>query len=154
MRLNFQICVALSFLIVAVACKSDAEKSAKESVSPDCHRYYPAASKQTFDGRVGGLVFRNASSRPVELKLYHPDGDGSVELGWTVPANTTADLGNGFGNDWGIRADTSCVTTLGRAGIWDSLRFVIAWRADSLVAGEPADARGPLVPADSLRSNI
>jgi hypothetical protein len=36
--------------------------------------------RRWFDGRVSAVLLRNASSREVEVKLYHPDGFGDAEL--------------------------------------------------------------------------
>ena len=150
-----RVIVALAILAATASCDEGTQSSLTRSLTGDCRRYEPAGAKVTFDGRVGGLVFRNASGRAVDLLLYHPDSDGSIEVGWSVPGNTSADLGNGFGNDWGIRAATSCVTTVGRAGRWSDGRFLIEWRGDSLIAGDSTViGAGKAVPAESLRPAV
>jgi hypothetical protein len=97
---------------------------------------------------VGSLIFRNDAPERVRVEVYHPDGHGAVESSWTVPAGTVANLGGGFGNDWGIRAGTGCATTLGRAGHWSEGRFIVDWRENALTPGAP-----PTTTPTALRPN-
>ena len=94
-----------------------------------CEPYDPSAAKATFDGRVGTIEIRNATSNAVNVELYHPDGTGAVELTATAGAGST-EIAGGFGNDWGVRLGDQCVTTLGEAGAWTGDRFVIDWPDD------------------------
>jgi hypothetical protein len=45
-----------------------------------CQVYWPHLAKRTYDGRVGAVLLHNASPRQAEVKVYHPDGTGDVEL--------------------------------------------------------------------------
>ena len=85
------------------------------------------------------------------VAVFHPDGAGWEEVRWTVPAGAVVDLGGGFGNDWGIRADTSCITTLGRVGRWSDGGFAVAWRAGALLAADSADVPQRELPPDERR---
>jgi hypothetical protein len=96
--------------------------------------YGPAEAKRSFDGRVGAVVVRNHSARPVQVRVYHPDGDGTYpEDTWTVRAGAEAALGNGFGNDWGLQVNASCVATLGTSARWSDGTFVVTWDGDKVV---------------------
>ena len=106
-----------------------------------CQVYRPHLAKQTFDGRVGTVLLRNASRQEVEVKIYHPDGLGDVELRRRVAAGAVLALQGAdrarlaLGNDWGIQAEHSCVATLGEAAQWAPGEFSLRWEGDSLRAG-------------------
>jgi hypothetical protein len=106
-----------------------------------CRLYRPHLAKRTFDGRVGAVLLRNAGTREIEVKLYHPDGIGDVELRRRVPPGTTMALEGdegvrlALGNDWGIQVDHSCVTTLGQTGEWAPGEFPVRWDGGRLRAG-------------------
>lgn len=106
-----------------------------------CQVYRPQLAKQTFDGRVGAVLVRNASPRQVEVKVYHPDGLGDVELRRRLaPGAVLALEGDDgsrlpLGNDWGIQVEQSCVATLGQAAEWQPGEFSLRWEGDSLRAG-------------------
>jgi hypothetical protein len=106
-----------------------------------CQVYRPHLAKRTFDGRVGAVLLRNASPREVEMKLYHPDGLGDVELRRRVAAGAVLVLQSGdgtrlaLGNDWGIQVEQSCVATLGQAAEWAPGEFSLRWEGDSLRTG-------------------
>ena len=135
----------LGLLQLVAACGAG-EGTSQRTVA-NCRPYDPATAKRAFDGRVGSIIFRNASGERVHVDVYHPDGQGSVEVSWTVPAGAVADLGAGFGSDWGIRAGAGCTTTLGQAGRWSEGRFVIDWRESTLTPGEsPKTNPAPLKP--------
>ena len=116
----------------------------------ECQVYRPQAAKATYDGRVGGVVVRNASPHAVEVKVYHPDGLGDVERRWTVPAGVISALRGpdqqplSVGNDWGIQVARSCVLTLGQAAAWHSAEFSLTWTGADLQPGlDPAEERQP-----------
>ncbi len=106
-----------------------------------CQVYRPHLAKQTFDGRVGSVLLRNASRREVEVKVYHPDGSGDVELRRRVAAGAVLVLEDpegtrlALGNDWGIQVEHSCVATLGTAAEWAPGEFSLRWAGDSLRPG-------------------
>lgn len=106
-----------------------------------CQVYRPHLAKQTFDGRVGAVLLHNASPRTVEVRLYHPDGLGDVELRRRVGAGALLVLQDAdgarlaLGNDWGIQVEQSCVVTLGQAAEWGPGEFSLRWEGDSLRAG-------------------
>jgi hypothetical protein len=106
-----------------------------------CQVYRPHLAKRTFDGRVGAVLLRNASPREVELKVYHPDAQGHVELRRRLPAGAVLVLQDtdgarlALGNDWGIQVEQSCVATLGQAAEWAPGEFSLRWDGDSLRAG-------------------
>jgi uncharacterized membrane protein len=108
------------------------------SVSSTCQVYRPHLAKQTFDGRVGAVLLHNATSAHAELKVYHPDGVGDVELRRRVaPGAVLALAGNDggrltLGNDWGIQVDESCVATLGQAAAWTPGEFSLRWDGQRL----------------------
>lgn len=123
-------------LLMAAAC----ERSAP-SAEAACRTYRPSVARRTFDGRVGAVLVRNASSGTIEVLVFHPDGDGSVELGWQVAAGDVLPLQGpdgrrlALGSDWGIQIENSCVTTLGRAAEWRLGEFALRWEGDSVRAG-------------------
>ena len=106
-----------------------------------CQVYRPHLAKRTFDGRVGSVLLRNASPGAVEVKFYHPDALGDVELRRRVPAGALLVLQGSdesrlaLGNDWGIQVEQSCVRTLGQAAAWAPGEFSLRWEGDSLRAG-------------------
>lgn len=106
-----------------------------------CQVYRPHLAKRTFDGRVGAALLRNASSREVKVKVYHPDGLGDPELRWRVAAGAVLAMQGAdgawlwLGNDWGIQVEQSCVATLGQAAEWAAGEFALRWEGDSLRAG-------------------
>ncbi len=108
---------------------------------PSCQVYRPHRAKQSFDGRVGAVLLRNASSREVEVKLYHPDGLGDVELrrrvlsGAVLAVQDAEGTRLALGNDWGIQVEQSCVMTLGQAAAWAPGEFSLRWDGDSMRAG-------------------
>lgn len=73
--------------------------------------------------------------------MYHPDGQGDVELRWRVAAGAVLALQGAdslrlaLGNDWGIQVGRSCVSTLGDAAEWNPGEFSLRWDGDSLRAG-------------------
>jgi hypothetical protein len=85
-----------------------------------CQVYRPRAAKRTFDGRVGAVLLRNAGPRSVEVRIYHPDGLGDVELRRQAPAGAELALQGAdssrlvLGNDWGIQVGQSCVAPWAR----------------------------------------
>lgn len=103
------------------------------SVSSACQVYRPHLAKRTFDGRAGAVLLHNATSRRVEVKVYHPDGVGDVELRrHLAPGSVLALAGDdgerlSLGNDWGIQVDESCVATLGEAAAWGTGEFSLRW---------------------------
>jgi hypothetical protein len=107
----------------------------------DCRVYRPRLAKQTFDGHVGAVLLHNATTREAEVRLYHPDGQGDVELRRRAAPGKVLVLQseNGerlaLGNDWGIQVNGSCVATLGQAGKWSLGEFTLRWDGDSLRAG-------------------
>jgi hypothetical protein len=107
----------------------------------DCRLYRPHLAKRTFDGRVGSVLVRNAGSREVELKVYHPDGIGDVEMRRRVGAGAVLALQGedgarlALGNDWGVQIDRSCISTLGEAAEWAPGEFSLRWEGDSLRPG-------------------
>lgn len=123
-------------LVLTLACRAG-EPRAGSRVHSNCRPYEPAIAKRTFDGRVGSIIFHNDGPERVHVEVYHPDGQGP-EISWIVPPRQVADLGGGFGNDWGIRAGSGCVTTLGQVGYWSDGRFIVDWRENSLSPGTPA----------------
>jgi hypothetical protein len=106
-----------------------------------CQVYRPHLAKQTFDGRVGAVLVRNASAREVEVKVYHPDGLGDIELRRRVAPGAVLGLEGddgsrlALGNDWGIQVEQSCVATLGQAAEWKPGEFSLRWEGDSLRPG-------------------
>jgi hypothetical protein len=106
-----------------------------------CQTYRPHLAKQTFDGRIGAVLVRNATPREVEVKVYHPDGLGEVELRRRIaPGAVLALEGNDgsrlpLGNDWGIQVEQSCVATLGQAAEWKPGEFSLRWDGDGLRPG-------------------
>ena len=95
-------------------------------------------AKRTFDGRVGRVVVHNETDRAVRLRIYHPDGDGShPEHEWTLAGGADSALGDAFGNDWGLRADGACLSTVGSLAGWSDGTFTLTWTGDSLRAGPP-----------------
>lgn len=129
--------VALGLILSGLA---GCERSRPGLLAP-CQVYRPHLAKRTFDGRVGAVLLRNTSLREVEVKVYHPDGAGDVEMRWHVPARKVLAMqaGDGtrlaLGNDWGIQVDQSCVATLGQAAEWAAGEFSLRWEGDSLRAG-------------------
>jgi hypothetical protein len=127
--------VALS-LVVLVGCDRG-----KPATVPDCQLFHPERAKRTFDGRVGAVLLRNAAGREVELKAYHPDGTGDVELRRRVAPGSVLVLEGdegvrlALGNDWGIQVEQSCVQPLGESAEWVSGEFFLRWDGDSLRAG-------------------
>ena len=104
----------------------------------DCDRFDPVIAKRTFDGRVGRVIVYNDTERPVRLRIFHPDGDGShPEQEWMLPAGADSLLGEGFGNDWGVRGDQACLSTVGALAHWGDGTFTLTWTGDSLRAGPP-----------------
>jgi hypothetical protein len=107
----------------------------------DCRLYRPYLAKRTFDGRVGSVLVRNTGPREVELKVYHPDGIGDVELRRRVGAGAVLALQGedgarvALGNDWGVQIDGSCIATLGEAAEWAPGEFSLRWEGDSLRPG-------------------
>jgi hypothetical protein len=107
----------------------------------ECRIYRPHIAKRTFDGRVGSVLVQNRSGRAIEVKVYHPDGVGDVELRRRVPAGAVLALAGedgarlALGNDWGIQVDQSCISTLGQAAEWAPGEFSLQWEGDSLRAG-------------------
>jgi hypothetical protein len=115
-------------------CHKQPHESTGQRAAADCRLYRPAEAKRTFDGRVGAVVVRNKGARPIQVRVYHPDGDGTYPEGtWTVEAGSEADLGNGFGNDWGLQVDASCIATLGTSADWSNSTFVVTWDGDNVV---------------------
>jgi hypothetical protein len=110
----------------------------RASVTSACQIYRPHLAKQTFDGRVGAVLLHNATSEDAEVKVYHPDGVGDVELRRRVgPGSVLALAGDAgghltLGNDWGIQVDESCVATLGQAAAWMPGEFSLRWDGNSL----------------------
>ena len=106
-----------------------------------CVVYRPHLAKRKFDGRVGAVLVYNGGARPVEVRVYHPDGVGDVERRWQVaPSRVLALAGDDgarlpLGNDWGIRIGDGCVRTLGEAARWSPGEFAITWTVDSVRAG-------------------
>jgi len=106
-----------------------------------CQVYRPSVAKQTFDGRVGAVLVRNAGPREVEVKVYHPDGLGDVELRRRVASGAVLALENAdgvrlaLGNDWGIQVEQSCMQTLGKAAEYRPGEFALSWEGDSLRPG-------------------
>jgi hypothetical protein len=110
-----------------------------------CRVYRPQLAKRTFDGRVGAALVFNAGARPVEVRVYHPDGAGDVERRWRVSAGRLLALSGddgvrlSLGNDWGVQVDDGCVRTLGQSAAWRPGEFALTWTGDSLRAGiDPA----------------
>lgn len=107
----------------------------------ECRIYRPHVAKRSFDGRVGSVLVQNGGDRAIEVKVYHPDGVGDVELRRRVPAGSMLALEDedgarlALGNDWGIQVDQSCISTLGRAAEWAPGEFSLHWDGDSLRAG-------------------
>lgn len=127
--------VAVSLALLALpACE-------RAGALAECRIYRPHVAKRTFDGRVGSVLVRNGSDRTVEVKVYHPDGVGDVELRRDVPAGSVLALQGedgarlALGNDWGIQVDQSCISTLGQAAEWAPGEFFLQWDGDSLRAG-------------------
>lgn len=87
------------------------------------------------------MLLRNASPREVEVKLYHPDGLGDVELrrrvlsGAVLAVQDAEGTRLALGNDWGIQVEQSCVMTLGQAAAWAPGEFSLRWDGDSMRAG-------------------
>ncbi|MCI0458993.1 MAG: hypothetical protein L0Z62_18705 [Gemmataceae bacterium] len=75
------------------------------------------------------------------MKVYHPDGQGDVELRRRVAAGAVLVLQDAdgtrlaLGNEWGIQVEQSCVATLGQAAEWAPGEFSVRWERDSLRAG-------------------
>jgi len=116
----------------------------KRSMAGDlavCQVYRPHLAKRTFDGRVGVVLLRNASPREADVKFYHPDGLGDVELRRRVAPGAVLALQDAeggrlaLGNDWGIQVGRSCIATLGQAAAWAPGEFSLRWDGDSLRAG-------------------
>ena len=135
MRRPGQASLLLLALLVMPACETMPGRLA------DCRLYRPHLAKRTFDGRVGSVLVRNAGPREVELKVYHPDGIGDVELRRRVRAGAVLALEGedgtrlALGNDWGVQVDGSCVATLGEAAEWAPGEFSLRWEGDSLRPG-------------------
>jgi hypothetical protein len=123
-------------VLTLIAC----ERALSRQLTP-CQIYRPHLAKQTFDGRVGAVLFRNASSREVEVKVYHPDGLGDVEFRRRVAAGHELVLQGAdgvrlaLGNDWGLQVEQSCVGTLGQVAAWAPGEFSLRWEGDSIRAG-------------------
>jgi hypothetical protein len=106
-----------------------------------CRLYHPHTAKSTFDGRVGAVRVRNGSNLPAQIKVYHPDGIGDIEMDWMVKPGGTISLTNpdgsdvSFGNDWGIQVNQSCIGLLGQVAEWSSDQFTLHYDGDSLRAG-------------------
>ena len=106
-------------------------------LSPDRRPY------RTSDGYICVIVY-NDTERPVRLRIFHPDGDGShPEQEWTLPAGADSLLGEGFGNDWGVRGDQACLSTVGVLAHWGDGTFTLTWTGDSLRAGPPPNRAEP-----------
>ena len=89
-------------------------------------------------------MVHNGTDRPVHLRIYHPDGDGTrPEQEWTLPAGADSLLGEGFGNDWGLRGDGACLSTVGALAHWSDGTFTLTWTGDSLQAGVPSSRAEP-----------
>ena len=135
MRRPGQASLLLLALLVTPACEAMPGRLA------DCRLYRPHLAKRTFDGRVGSVLVRNAGPREVELKVYHPDGIGDVELRRRVRAGAVLALQGedgtrlALGNDWGVQIDGSCIATLGEAAEWAPGEFSLRWEGDSLRPG-------------------
>ena len=116
------------------------ERAASAGLDP-CQVYRPHLAKRTFDGRVGSVLLRNSGPREVEVKVYHPDGVGDVELTRRVAPDSVLVLQGeegvrlALGNDWGIQVDGSCTVTLGASAAWAPGEFSLHWDGDSLRAG-------------------
>lgn len=106
-----------------------------------CQVYRPHVAKQTFDGRVGAVLLHNASPREVEVKVYHPDGLGDVELRRRVAAGAVLVLGRREGRPagarerLGVQVEQSWVATLGQASEWARGEFSLRWDGENLQAG-------------------
>lgn len=113
----------------------------RRTLVEDCRAYRPSQAKPTFDGRVGQARVRNASSLPAQIKVFHPDGTGDIEMDWMVKPGGSVVLTNPdgsialFGSDWGIQVNQSCVMTLGEAAAWQPYEYTLHWDGDSLRAG-------------------
>lgn len=93
----------------------------------DC-TYNPKKAKRLHDGRIAKIQIYNPSATKVDVKLYHPDGDGGVFASWSIGANKRTflaqDGGNiNIGSDWGIQVEDSCVYIIKKAasyqdGVW------------------------------------
>jgi hypothetical protein len=87
-----------------------------EQVTPACKPYDAPAAKRKDDGQRGLLLFRNNTTSPVLVMVYHPDGDGYSFVAYQIAAGSSRYLWEGrnrdpitLGNNWGLRVDTSCV---------------------------------------------
>jgi len=52
-----------------------------ESASSACRIYRPQPARQTFDGRVGVMLLRNATRSAAEVKVHHPTGAAAWSCG-------------------------------------------------------------------------
>ena len=126
---------ALGAALLLAACAAGGEGE------DPCRVYRPQVAKRTYDGRAGAVLVHNASGRPVEVRIYHPDGTGGVELRRTVGAKRLLAVSGEdgarltLGNDWGIAAGGSCVRTLGQAAAWSPGEFALTFTGDSLRPG-------------------
>lgn len=113
----------------------------RRTLAEECRTYRPSQAKPTFDGRVGQARVRNASTLPAQVKVFHPDGTGDIEMDWMVKPGGSVVLTNPdgsialFGSDWGIQVNQSCVVTLGEAAAWQPYEYTLHWDGDSLRAG-------------------
>jgi hypothetical protein len=136
MRRSGQARLLVLTLLVMPACEQ-----AMSGRLADCRLYRPHLAKRTFDGRVGSVLVRNAGPREVEIKVYHPDGIGDVELRRRVPPGAVLALQGedgahlALGNDWGVQIDGSCIATLGEAAEWAPGEFSLRWEGDSVRPG-------------------
>jgi hypothetical protein len=138
--------VCLLTSAAAAACSGSG--TGRESRAPTCRPYDPVAAKQGFDGRVGRITLQNDHDRAARVDVYHPDGDGSVELHWTVAPRSAVDLGGGFGSDWGIRVGSECAAALGPIARWPGGTFALRWDGTHLTPGDPGASAVHQIRAD------
>ena len=129
-----------SLLVLALVTVSACEQGIPGRLA-NCRLYRPHLAKRTFDGRVGSLLVHNDGPHAVEVKVYHPDGIGDVEMQRRVGAGAVLALEGedgarvALGNDWGVQIDGSCIATLGEAAAWAPGEFSLRWDGDSLRPG-------------------
>ena len=107
-------CLPLGLVLFSLAA---CERPLPGQLAP-CRVYRPHIAKRTFDGRVGAVLLRNASSREVEVKLYHPDGFGDAELRWPVAAGAVLAMQGAVerGSRWAMTGGSGGAVMRGDAG--------------------------------------
>ncbi len=70
-----------------------------------------------FGGRVGGVVFKNESAYPINVKLWHPDNN-KIYTTKKVAGNTSVNFGINVGDDWGIQLGSSKIKCIGATATW------------------------------------